>query len=50
MTAIEQAARNALTILNALKGGDAPAHVWYEIGRAAMTLQLVLPSAPSKEY
>ena len=48
-TDILRAAQNALAILDALKGSDNDAHVWYEIGRASMTLKLALPSTQPKE-
>ena len=37
------AAKNAMAILDALKPSDADTHVWYEIGRAVMTLKLAIP-------
>lgn len=45
---IEQAATNALAILDALEPGTDIMQVWYEIGRAAMTLRMALPHAPRK--
>ena len=40
---ILKAATDALAILDGLNGGDPPSRIWFEIGRASMTLRLALP-------
>ena len=40
---ILKAATDALAILDGLSGGDPPSHVWFEMGRASITLRLALP-------
>ena len=43
MTPEQKAMKAAYDTLEALKGGDSSHDVWFAIGKATMTLKLVLP-------